>query len=325
MSFVEGSTALVFGPVPSRRLDRSLGINNIPPKICSYSCVYCQLGRTLRVQAEPGTFYQPEEIVRAVRSRVAKLWARGEPVDYLTFVPDGEPTLDANLAEEIEALKDLGVPVAVITNASLVHRGDVRAALLSADWVSLKVDAATEAVWKHINRPHKGLPLAAIRRGISDFAREFRGTLVTETMMVAGVNDSPEEIAAVAAFLAEIGPGVAYISVPTRPPAEPWVRAPAEETLLRTHQTFVELLPRAELLTGYEGDAFAASGDPVADILSISAVHPLREDALRELLTRDGADGSVVRRLLGEGKLIELVYRGHRFYLRRLPRPRVQA
>ncbi len=310
---------MVFGPVPSRRLGRSLGINNIPPKICSYSCVYCQLGRTPRMRVEPGAFYRPEEVVRAVRARVAELRARGEPVDYLTFVPDGEPTLDENLGEEIEALADLGVPVAVITNASLVYQEDVRAALLSADWVSLKVDAATEAVWKRINRPHKGLSLAAIRRGISEFAREFRGTLVTETMMVAGVNDAPEEVAAVAAFLAGIGPAIAYISVPTRPPAEPWVEPPAEEALLRAYQIFTELLPRAELLIGYEGEAFAASGDPVADILSISAVHPLREDALRELLAREGADWSVVERLLGEGKLVELAYRGRRFYLRRLP------
>jgi len=100
----------VFGPVPSRRLGRSLGINNIPPKICSYSCVYCQLGRTLRMEIERRAFYEPEELIRAVRERVEELREGGERIDYLTFVPDGEPTLDSNLGEEIAALKDLGIP-----------------------------------------------------------------------------------------------------------------------------------------------------------------------------------------------------------------------
>ena len=313
------TTSLVFGPVPSRRLGRSLGINNIPPKICSYSCVYCQLGRTLRMRMEPGTFYGTRAIVRAVRARVAELRERGEPVDYLAFVPDGEPTLDADLGEEIAALKDLRIPIAVITNASLLSREDVRAALRQADWVSFKVDAATEGTWRRINRPHKGLSTAAIREGMVEFAREFRGTLATETMLVAGINDAPGELAAVAAFLAELGPRIAYISVPTRPPAEPWVRPPEEGALLRAHQIFAELLPRVELLIGYEGDAFAATGDPVADILSISAVHPLREDALRELLARDKADWSVVEALLSEEKLTQIEYRGHRFFLRRPP------
>lgn len=207
----------------------------------------------------------------------------------------------------------------MITNASPLFREDVRAALRQADWVSLEVDAATEGTWRRINRPHKGLSTAAIREGMVEFAREFRGTLATETMLVAGINDAPGELAAVAAFLAELGPRIAYISVPTRPPAEPWVRPPEEGALLRAHQIFADLLSRVELLIGHEGDAFAATGDPVADILSISAVHPLREDALRALLARDKADWSVVEALLREGRLLELEYRGYRFYLR--PRP----
>ena len=101
----------VFGPVPSRRLGRSLGINNIPPKICSYSCVYCQLGRTLRMEIKRRAFYEPEELIRAVRERVEEFREGGERIDYLTFVPDGEPTLDSNLGEEIAALKDLGIGV----------------------------------------------------------------------------------------------------------------------------------------------------------------------------------------------------------------------
>jgi MoaA/NifB/PqqE/SkfB family radical SAM enzyme len=134
-----------FGPVPSRRLGRSLGINNVPPKSCSYSCVYCQVGRTPEGGIEPRTFHSPEELICVVTSRVQTLRERGEAVDYLTFVPDGEPCLDSRLAEEIDALRSLDVPIAVISNGSLLWREDARKALALAAWVSLKVDRAVIA------------------------------------------------------------------------------------------------------------------------------------------------------------------------------------
>ncbi len=124
---------IVFGPVPSRRLGRSLGINNIPPKHCSYSCIYCQVGPTAVPEIVPRAFYSPEEIVRQVARRLETARAQGEAVDYLTFVPDGEPTLDAHLAVAIDALKPLGLPVAVISNASLIWRPEVREILTHAD------------------------------------------------------------------------------------------------------------------------------------------------------------------------------------------------
>lgn len=99
-----------------------MGINNIPPKICTFSCVYCQLGRTLKMQADKQTFYQPEEILREVQYKLEETKKAGEKIDYLTFVPDGEPTLDANLEQEISLLKPMGIPIAVITNSSLISR-----------------------------------------------------------------------------------------------------------------------------------------------------------------------------------------------------------
>lgn len=129
----------VFGPVPSRRLGRSLGVNNIPFKHCSYSCIYCQLGWTDKLTIERRKFFDRQLIFEEVRRRLEET---GE-VDYITFVPDGEPTLDVNLGSEIELLKGLG-RVAVITNSSLLFREDVRADLLKADLVSLKIDAAEE-------------------------------------------------------------------------------------------------------------------------------------------------------------------------------------
>jgi wyosine [tRNA(Phe)-imidazoG37] synthetase (radical SAM superfamily) len=314
------STPLVFGPVPSRRLGRSLGINNVPPKSCTYSCIYCQVGPTEERETEPRPFLPAEELVAAVTRRVRRLRKRGERIDYLTFVPDGEPTIDEGLAAEIEGLRPLGLPIAVISNASQVWREEVRSALGLADWVSLKVDSVEEATWRRMNRPHPTLRLEAVLDGIDRFAREARCELVTETMLVAGVNDTDQEADATSAFLECIRPRAAYLAVPTRPPAEPGVRPPDETVVTRVFQRFAERLPRVELLTGYEGDAFGATGDAAEDLLAVTAVHPMREEAALALLARNGADRTVLDRLVSDGSMCATEYMGHTFYIRRFPR-----
>jgi len=135
---------IVFGPVPSRRLGRSLGINNIPSKVCSYSCIYCQVGKTDTMQVKRRHFYEPEDVITQVTKQIENVQAKGESIDYLTFVPDGEPTLDINLGREIDLLKPLGFQIGVITNSSLIDRDDVKSDLNKADWVSVKVDAYTK-------------------------------------------------------------------------------------------------------------------------------------------------------------------------------------
>lgn len=312
----EACPALTFGPVPSRRLGRSLGINHIPPKTCSYACVYCQLGRTPQMQIARQAFYPPEAVIAAVQARVAAAAAAGEPLDYLTFVPDGEPTLDIHLGELLRALKPLGVPLAVITNASLLGAPEVRAALLLADWVSLKLDAADEDLWRRVDRPHGRLRLAELLAGARIFARDFAGTLVTETMLVAGVNDAPDALAATAAAIAALHPATAYLGIPTRPPAETWVRPPDAATRNQAYQIFTAALPQVEMLTGYEGNAFAATGDAAADLLSITAVHPLREDAVAALLAHCGATWDSVQELTARSALVAVKYQQHTFYLR---------
>ena len=307
-----------FGPVPSRRLGRSLGINNIPPKVCTYSCVYCQLGRTTRMQVERRAFYQPEEIARDVEDKVRSAREAGEPVDYLTFVPDGEPTLDVGLGQEIELLKPLGINIAVITNASLIWREDVKEDLMRADWVSLKVDSVSEDVWHRINRPHRALQLASILEGMLEFAKAYEGELATETMLVEGVNDGDEHVREVADFLAELRPARAYLSIPTRPPAEKWAQPPNEKVVNRAYQILGDRVDHVEYLIGYEGNAFAFTGNAEEDLLSITAVHPMREEAVKEFLARARADWSIVRKLLEQGQLVETEYEGNKFYMRRL-------
>ncbi|MEA3254522.1 MAG: radical SAM protein [Candidatus Altiarchaeota archaeon] len=310
-----------YGPVPSRRLGKSLGINNIPPKVCSYSCVYCQLGATMKMQVAREEFYGIDEIIKDVKRKIDEAVKNRETIDYLSFVPDGEPTLDINLGREIELLKSLGIKIAVITNASLIGRSDVRKDLMKADWVSLKVDSVSERIWRKIDRPHRSLKLEEILEGMLEFASIFRGELATETMLIKGINDNDKVIKEIAGFLSELKPDKAYISIPTRPPAREEVMPASEEEINRAYQIFSSKLPDVdvEYLIGYEGNAFAFTGNVVDDLLSITSVHPMREDAVKEFLSKAGSNWGIIERLIKEDKLIEMRYRGKKFYMRKLP------
>ena len=313
--------AFAFGPVPSRRLGKSLGVNNIPAKTCSYSCVYCQLGRTIRITADRQAFYEPEDISKDVRRKINEAALRNERVDYLTFVPDGEPTLDINICKEISSLRHTGIPIAVITNASLLWRKDVKEDLLKADLISLKVDAVSETLWRRINRPHKGLRLNTVLKGIRTFAEDFKGIIVSETMIIDDI-DYGDEFKKIAEFLTKLEKlNKAYIAIPTRPPAEKWVKPAKEKDMNTAFQVFSEKLgvDRVEYLIGYEGNAFAFTGKVEEDLLSITAVHPMRKDAVKEFLTKANADWHFIEKLLREGKLVELEYERNRYYMRKLP------
>ena len=311
---------IAFGPVPSRRLGRSLGINNIPPKSCSYSCIYCQVGPTHHREITPRSFYKTEEIYKAVKKKVNAALDLGEGIDYLTFVPDGEPTLDVHLADMIECLKPLGFPVAVISNASLTWREDVRKILQLADWVSLKVDSVDEAVWRKINQPHESLQLPTILEGMQQFAREYQGVLATETMLLNGINDHASEIEKTAEFLGKLAPDISYISIPTRPPAQAEALPPSEEKINRAFQIITKQVKNTEYLIGYEGNAFAYTGDVEQDLLSITSVHPMREQAVQELLHKAGADWDIIQRLLSEGKIKKVEFANKHFYIHCLPK-----
>ncbi|MCG3156398.1 MAG: hypothetical protein DKINENOH_03022 [bacterium] len=313
---------LAFGPIPSRRLGRSLGINNIPPKNCTFSCVYCQVGCTLEMQVERQAFYRPEGLLDEVKKKIVEVRKAGEFIDYLTFVPDGEPALDINLGREIDLLKAFGFKIAVITNASLIWQDEVRNDLMKADWVSLKVDAVNEEVWRQVNRPHRSLQLSSILEGMIKFARIYKGELTTETMLVKGLNDSPKHAEQIADFLAQLKPDKAYLSIPIRPPAEKWVRPPDEEIINVFYQVFDKKVKSVEYLIGAEGNAFAATGNVAEDLLSITAVHPMREEAVKEFLARAHAEASLVQELLARGLLCVTEYEKVRFYLRKFPEQR---
>jgi len=269
------------------------------------------------MQIERETFYEPKTIAQRVNEKIQQAEEKGEPIDYLSFVPDGEPTLDVNLGREIELLRVLGIQVAVITNASLLWRDDVRQDLQKAHWVSLKIDSVNPEVWRRINRPQGSLRFETILDGMLKFADTFKGELTTETMLVEGINDDGGEIERIAYFLGDLKPDKAYLAIPTRPPAKETVKAPSEQTLNIAYQILSKSVGCVEYLIGYEGNTFACTGSVEDDLVSIAAVHPMTDEAVHGLLRKARVGWEVVENLIANGDLTEVTYRGRKFYVRR--------
>ena len=312
------SKKYAFGPVPSRRLGRSLGINNIPFKYCTYSCIYCQLGLTRHKIITRREFFPWRDIVADVLRRIKEIG--DDNIDYITFVPDGEPTLDINLGREIDLLKEnTSISIAVITNASLLFNDDVRNDLMIADLVSVKIDAISPTIFRTINRPHHALVHEEILDGIQIFSKDFRGKLITETMLVSSVNDNATEIEKIAKYIRLINPSKAYIAIPIRPPTESWVKPPTEERILEAYNIFQRYLgTRVELLIGYEDENFGVGKDPISDLLAIVSVHPMKLDYAYKLLQKAGLDPcKVLEKLIKDDKIRIIKYKDSEFILRK--------
>ena len=308
---------IAFGPVPSRRLGHSIGINNIPPKVCSYTCVYCQLGKAIKVQSQRQAFYSTAEVVKATSELLGNL-EKNTPVDYLTLVPDGEPTLDINLRQTITELKKLGYPVAVITNSSLLWDEKVREDLDEADWVSTKLDGGDEKTWKSVNAPHRHLDFDQMVEGLKAFSHSYQGLHVTETMLIDCYNDMQENIEHISAIMKSLKVDTAYVSIPTRPPAAKKIKPAGEQAIVAAYDEFSKVVPKVEYLIGYEGNDFGYTGNLEEDILNITAVHPMREDAVEEFLAKANAGWERIDELLKKGLLKKTEYSHHRFYSRKL-------
>ncbi len=312
----------IFGPVPSRRLGRSLGVNHIPPKICTYACRYCQLGDAITMTAQRRPFFDPPAIEEEAARKLEELAPSGKAVDYMAFVPDGEPTLDLRLGEMAKRLKRFGVPLAIISNASLISLPAVREELALFDWVSLKMDAVRRDIWHALDRPHKDLSLENILEGVQEFARSYSGHLETETMLVKGYNDGEDHLEELAAFLEPLAPAVCRLSSPTRPPACSDVTWVEEQRLAAATAIFQEHHLHVRILNAYEGNDFTRTGDLREALLSILSVHPMKEIAVAHFLEdheESPGDGRVLlEELLQEEEIITTLWREERFYARNL-------
>jgi wyosine [tRNA(Phe)-imidazoG37] synthetase (radical SAM superfamily) len=235
-----------------------------------------------------------------------------------TLVPNGEPTLDKDLGAHIRALAEVGIPVAVVTNASLLWMPEVRANLGAADLVSVKVDATQGDVWRRLNRPHGHLELGRVLDGIRAFAQEYSGELISETMLVRSFNDNVEDVTGTAEFLADIAPARAYIGVPTRPPASRDATPPSDFAIVRAYEIMKSRLEAVEILPLHETGVFGRSDDPVEGLLAILAVHPMREAAVLARMEGTEADPQRLEALIREGRVSRVEYRGVTFLVRRV-------
>ena len=271
----------VFGPVPSRRLGQSLGVDPVPLKTCNWNCIYCQLGRSMPMVNARRIYFDTDTIITQV-AQALKSHAPGE-IDWVTFVGSGETTLHAGLGEMVRGVKTLtDLPVAVITNGSLLYLPEVREALLTADAVLPSLDAGSAALYRKINRPHPDLTYESLIEGMIRFREVYSHQLWVEVMLIRGINDSAQALEEIAATLNQINPDEVHIVQPTRPPVETWVMPPDEDGLLRARAILGKV---AQIIHPAMG-AFDLSGeeDLVGAIVGIITRHPMKESELTATL-----------------------------------------
>jgi wyosine [tRNA(Phe)-imidazoG37] synthetase (radical SAM superfamily) len=273
----------VFGPVPSRRLGQSLGIDTIPLKTCNWNCVYCQLGRTQPLINERQEYYLSGEILTEVREAL-EAHKPGE-IDWVTFVGSGEPLLHSDmgyLLRQVKSMTDL--PVAVITNGSLLYLPEVRQELAVADAILPSLDAGSPKLYRKINRSHPELTFDRLVEGLIAFREEYPGKLWVEVMLVHELNDTPQALLNISEVLQRVRPDAVHINLPTRPPAETWVQPPPEESLI---QAIAILGNIAEVVHPAEG-SFDLSGydNPIDAVIGIITRHPMRQEELERTMER---------------------------------------
>lgn len=282
----------VFGPVHSRRLGLSLGIDPVQDKTCTLDCVYCQLGATSRKTLKRSVYVRTEDILDEIRAVIDS----GQTFDYITFSGTGEPTLNKELGSMISGIKAISeVPVVVITNSTLLHLEEVRRDLMLADLVIPSVDAVSQQAFERLNRPHPDIDLARMLNGLVTFSRTYTGRLWLEVMLVRGVNDNPEELQALADFIKGITCEKIQINTVTRPPSESGCSAVSEQVLNHARQLFG---PRSEII-GSSSQANSPSGDsaPAVRIQALIRSHPC---TLEQICTTLGLDRAQAKAALQE-------------------------
>ncbi|NTU57836.1 MAG: radical SAM protein [Chlorobiaceae bacterium] len=269
----------VFGPISSKRLGQSLGVDLLPSKSCTWNCIYCQLGRTKQFVSERSEFYPKEEIVEEILQAVEAQ----KGIDWITFVGSGETTLYKGIGWIVRELKrSTAIPVAVITNGSLLHLPEVREELLETDAVLPSLNAGSEALFDRIDRPAPGFTFQQHIEGLRRFRQEYSGKLWVEVMLIAGLNDTDEALADLADVLADIRPDTVHLVLPTRPAAEGSVSMPDGDRIRRA--VFI-LSKAAPVVHPAKGEMELGSTENLLETVTRIAVrHPLQERELEAAL-----------------------------------------
>jgi wyosine [tRNA(Phe)-imidazoG37] synthetase (radical SAM superfamily) len=211
----------LYGPVPSRRLGSSLGIDLVPRKICTYDCIYCQIGKTTQKTLIRKEYVPVKEVLGEVRLFLKE---ESSSIDHLSLSGSGEPTLHSKIRQIIREIKEVSsIPVAVITNGSLLYDEKVREDLLQADIILPSLDAGSYEIFMRINRPHPDLSIEKVIQGLVEFRKAFKGQIWLEILFCKGVNDKPEELKKMKEVIESIQPDLIHLNTVVRPPSEEWV------------------------------------------------------------------------------------------------------
>jgi len=300
----------VYGPVASRRLGFSLGVDIVPYKTCTLDCVYCQLGSTGRTTVRRRRFFPPAEILAQIRAAVGS----GTRIDVITFSGSGEPTLNKDLGRLIRSIKRMTrIPVAVLTNGTLLGRRDVRRDLAPADIVVPSLDAVPAALFRRVNRPNPRLDNAKVVDGLARFRDEYAGEIRLEIMLVKGVNDSPAHVAALKAAVARIRPDRIELNTVVRPPAERRAAALGPADLRRVRAA---LGPRAEIVASFarRKQARAAGGLEKAVLATVARRPQTAEDISVALGRRRDEVLKTLSALIARGRVRTVSHAGRTYF-----------
>ena len=300
----------IYGPVPSRRLGFSLGIDIIPFKMCSFDCIYCQLGPTIKKTIKRRKYFPSSEIL----SQIKKVLNSGQRIDYITFSGSGEPTLNSAIGTLIKEIKKITpIPVVVLTNSSLFTLKSLRKALKPSDLVIPSLDAATQEIFVKINRSHPSLKIEKIIEGLKKFRHEFKGTIWLEIMLVKGVNDSPPHIKKLIKAISEINPDKVQLNTVIRPPAEKFALVLNSKELKRIKNILGE---KCEIIAEFaKKKQVPPSEDLEEAIFSLIQRRPV---TLTDISSSLGKHKNEIIKylnfLLEKGKVKVVVYKGLKYY-----------
>jgi len=305
-----GGRSFTYGPVPSRRLGFSLGVDILPFKTCTLDCIYCQLGPSTKTTMRRGDFVPVREVLAQIREAIRS----SGRIDCITFSGSGEPTLNRSIGRIIrEIKKTTSIPVAVLTNGTLLHRKDVRNDLLQADIVVPSFDAATAGILARINRPHPSIRVERMMRGLADFRKEFKGRIWLEIMLVRGVNDSPSHLRRIRKTIVAVRPDRVHLNTVVRPPAESAALPLGRREMEKARKTLGE---NCEITADFPGRKKASAAVSLSEaVLSMVRRRPVTAEDIASSLGRDRSEVlETLGRLLEAGKLRRIVHRRKPFF-----------
>lgn len=300
----------IYGPVPSRRLGFSLGIDIIPFKACSLDCIYCQLGPTTKKTIYRKEYLSSPEILSQIKEKLSS----GQRIDYITFSGSGEPTLNKALGKLIKETKKMtSIPVAVLTNGTLLSQKSIRNALMDADLVVPSLDAATQEIFVKVNRPHPSLKLEEIIEGLRKLRQEFKGTIWLEIMLVKEVNDSPSHIRKLKEAIAKIKPDKVQLNTVIRPPAEEFARPLSLRKLEKINKVFGKT---CEIIVEFDREAQKSTPENLEGaILSLIQRRPVTlVDISNSLGKHKNEIIKYLNFLIVDGKIRSVIHKGLKYF-----------